>query len=304
MNAPEAKLPSAELQMLPPRVKNDDADQEFRTLLRANGSDPGALWTGGYVDYEWSNGRHLITSYARTMKGQRVLEFGCNYGATAIVLSHLGMDVVAVDTQESLIAAARLNSRRYGAEHIDFLRVSEREPLPFNDSEFDLITCNSVLEYVDPNVLGQRLWDFDRLLRPGGTLLVMGTSNRLAFREIHSRRYFVNYLPPSFDRFFGSVKPFQRGIWPWTIRNRFPDYQDLVLADWGSGIVSAKRAKNVGQARIILLHMLRFVCGTFSISVGSILPNIFMALRKPGPDLKKVSQSDSESSNLIHQTNK
>jgi ubiquinone/menaquinone biosynthesis C-methylase UbiE len=238
------------------------------------------------------------------MKGQRVLEFGCNYGATAIVLSHLGMDVVAVDTEESLIAAARLNSRRYGAEHINFLRVSEGEPLPFNDSDFDLITCNSVLEYVDPNVLAQRLRDFDRLLRPGGTLLVMGTSNRLAFREIHSRRYFVNYLPPSFDRFIGSVKPFQRGVWPWTIRSRFPDYQDLVLADWGSGIVSAKRAKNIGPARIVLLHMLRFVCGAFAISVGSILPNIFMALRKPGPDLKKVNRSDRESSNLIHQTKK
>ena len=303
MKAPAAS--STEVQALSPRVKNDGADQEFRTLLQANGSDPGALWTGGYVDYEWSNGRHLIANYAGTMRGQRVLEFGCNYGATAIVLSYLGMNVVAVDTQEFLIDAARLNSRRYGAEHIDFLRVSERGRLPFNDSDFDLIICNSVLEYVDPNVLAQRLRDFDRLLRPGGTLLVMGTSNRLALREIHSRRYLVNYLPPSFDRLIGSLKPFQRGIWPWTIRSRFPDYQDLVLADWGSGLVSAKRAKNLGPASILLLHVLRFVCGAFAISVGSILPNIFMALRKPGvPDLKKVSRSHRESSNPIDQTEK
>lgn len=49
-------------------------------------------------------------------------------------------------------------------------------------------SCNSVLEYVQLRHLADLLLEIDRVLAPGGVLLVLGTSNRLWPREVHSGR--------------------------------------------------------------------------------------------------------------------
>ena len=168
-------------------------------------------------------------------KGQQVLEFGCNFGATAIMLALLGAEVTAVDINNELMTVAELNARRYGARTIKFELITEEGQLPFSNATFDLVTCASVLEYVEPGRLKVRLRELDRVLKPGGHLLVMGTSNRLAPQEVHSRRWLINYVPRCADQAIGLRNPLQRGIWPWSITDLFPLYRDLVLEDRGKG---------------------------------------------------------------------
>ena len=126
-----------------------------------------------------------------------------------------------------------------------------------------------------------RLRGLDRVLKPGGHLLVMGTSNRLAPQEVHSRRWLINYVPRCADQAIGLRNPLQRGIWPWSITDLFPLYRDLVLEDRGKGFVTAKREGGTALTKIIALNWLRMFGALVGCSIGILVPSIFLVLQKP-----------------------
>ena len=75
----------------------------------------------------------LVAAGLCPVQGKRVLEFGCNKGATSIVLAHYGARVTAVDIDPSSLGMARLNTQRYGIRGIRFQGIEEGERLPFAD---------------------------------------------------------------------------------------------------------------------------------------------------------------------------
>lgn len=202
------------------------AFEEQARKLRLRPRDP---WVGGYVDYEWDHLRLVLDAMPLRLPGMTVLEFGCNVGASAILFAHLGAKVCATDISAGWVSLARLNAERYGIDDIDFAHVADSRRLPFADGQFQLIACNSVLEYVEPDELADVQRELDRVLAPGGMILLTGTSNRLWPQEAHSGRWLVNYLPRWLDRLWG--KPLQRGMWPWQARHGFgPHYRNLDTA--------------------------------------------------------------------------
>jgi len=212
-----------------PQIASAEADQAFRTLVKSYQLNPDNPWIGGYVDFEWQHSRYLFEALENGVTNRKVLEFGCNVGASAIVLALLNAKVTALEIDPQWLDLARANARRYGMENaIDFIQVTDSRLLPFADGEFELITCNSVLEYVNHQQLAEVLRELDRVLKPGGIIMITGTSNRLWPYEPHGQHWFINYWPRAWDRFlFGDRHP-ERGVWPWQLRYGFgPDYRDL-----------------------------------------------------------------------------
>jgi SAM-dependent methyltransferase len=238
------------------------------------GLDPDARFVGGYVDWEWRHARHAFDGLVEPVRGREVLELGCNLGATAIVLAALGAEVTAVDPSADFLALARANAERYelGAR-IAFLHVPDTRCLPLETRSFDWISCNSVLEYVAPEAVAGVLAEIDRVLRPGGIVAILGTSNRLWPREDHSRRWLVNYVPRRLDRLWG---PQQRGISPWTIRRVLRDYDDLTAMDGARLLVALKARMGASRAKLAAAAAL----GRLGLPVGSLGPTISMLLRK------------------------
>ena len=177
-----------------PTICDTAADQQFQLAVREQFPDSYAF-EARYVEHEMAHIGHLFATGVCPVDGKGVLEFGCNIGATSIVLAHYGARVTAVDVSPACLKMARLNTRRYGSAGIRFQPVDEGERLPFADGEFDVVTCNSVLEYVRPELLTGVQRELSRVLKPGGLLLVFGTSNRLSPVEMHSRRM-VQQLHP------------------------------------------------------------------------------------------------------------
>lgn len=106
------------------KVVDDAADATFVAEVRRL-YPRGDKWTVHYVDHEYSRVRHVLTPEICPVGDSGVLEFGCNIGATAIVLAHLGARVTAVDISAGVLRLASLNARRFGVSHsIDFVRVS------------------------------------------------------------------------------------------------------------------------------------------------------------------------------------
>ncbi|NRR28915.1 class I SAM-dependent methyltransferase [Oxalobacteraceae bacterium] len=212
-----------------PVVHSANKQQAFELQASKLGLKPRDPWVGGYVDYEWDHLRLILDVMPLRLEGMRILEFGCNVGASAILFSHLGAKVNATDISEEWVSLARLNAERYDIDNIEFAHVADSRRLPFADRQFDLIACNSVLEYVNEDEIAAVQRELDRVLAPGGMILLTGTSNRLWPQEAHSGRWLVNYLPRLLDRLWG--KSLQRGMWPWAARHGFgPHYRNLDTA--------------------------------------------------------------------------
>lgn len=107
--------------------------------------------------------------------GRRVLDFGCGGGLVAVWAARQGAaEVVAVDAEPSILAAARLlAARRTVGDSLRFLR-RESLPAPAELGLFDLIVAKDVLEHLQGD--HAFLAGAAELLRPGGGL-VLATQN-------------------------------------------------------------------------------------------------------------------------------
>lgn len=263
-----------------PQVVDADAEQRFRQKVRdALRGDPDSIWHGGYVDHVWEKCRQPLVQYLRQSQAKRVLEFGCNIGASSVVLAHLGVQVDAVDIAPRYIEVARENAARYGlSEQIRFTCHADSTALPWPDATFDFLVCNSVLEYVPFGILPQVLAELDRVLAPGGIVFVAGTSNRLSPVEIHSGRWFINYLPRSFGPAADDV---ERGLFPWDVLRGFPGYTQLDVEDRSSTYFDWKVRAGMPAPKRAILKAVDTVSRPLGLPVGLLLPSFSTALRKP-----------------------
>jgi 2-polyprenyl-3-methyl-5-hydroxy-6-metoxy-1,4-benzoquinol methylase len=263
-----------------PRIVDPTADARFRAVVTSMDLDPDDPWIGSaYVDHEWHHGRHAFAA-APSLNARHVLEFGCNVGATAVVLAALGAHVTAVDVDERCVQIARLNAERYGVAHrITFHHVPDTRALPFGAETVDVISCNSVLEYVPDAHLIPVQRELDRVLRPGGDVVVVGTSNRLWPRELHSGLFGVNYLPRRLaDRV--ARRPI-RSVSSWRLRRGFRAYEDLSIAHRTSAFVAMKAGIGMSALKLRLLSGATRATAPFGLSIGMLMPSISLFLRKP-----------------------
>ncbi len=270
---------------MPTRAKlhivDDAADARFRELATSMALDPDDPWVGHqYVDHEWTRGRHAFAAVAPDIVGREVLEFGCHVGASAVVLGALGARATAVDVDDRSVSLARANAARYGVgEKVAFHHVADTRKLPFAAESFDLISCNSVLEYVPDDARSSVQAELDRVLRPGGVVIVMGTSNRLWPRELHSGALGVNYLPRRLAALVAR-RPI-RSVSPWRVRSGFGGYQDLSLGKRASAFLDMKAGMGVSPAKLRLMAAAGRAVAPLGISVGMLMPSVSLFLQKP-----------------------
>ncbi len=257
---------------------SDEAQKAFESAAREMELDPNNKWIGKYVDYEWQHLRNILEEYNFTLEQANVLEFGCNVGASAIVFSILGANVWAIDVSRGMIQLAKLNALRYGVTNISFVYKEDTSCLPFEPNYFDIINCNSVLEYIPNKHLPNIQKELDRVLKVKGRILITGTSNRLWPKEVHSSYWFTNYIPHFFDSFHS--KKIERGIFPWQARYGFgKNYSNIDHEDKGKSFTKSRLTFGANENKLRLLNAIAQLIG---VGPGMILPNISCVLSKHG----------------------
>lgn len=99
----------------------------------------------------------------------RWLDFGCATGGYTEALIHEGADhATGIDIETDRIAQA--TARNEGDERLTFIHVPDYD-LPFDDSSFDGVLLNEVLEHVEDQQRALR--EISRVLRDDGVLVVM-----------------------------------------------------------------------------------------------------------------------------------
>ena len=92
----------------------------------------------------------------------QILDIGCGTGANLEMLAEFGA-AQGVDVSADALAFCR-------ARGLDQVRQGEAEQLPYDDSQFDLVTALDVVEHLDDDLGG--LKEMRRVLRPQGRALI------------------------------------------------------------------------------------------------------------------------------------
>ena len=103
---------------------------------------------------------------AGDVRGRRVLDAGCGHGPLMVGLRDHGAVVAGFDLSPAMIdiAADRLGSD----SEVQVADLSA--PRPYDDDEFDIVTCSLALHYVQD--WAPALAELRRVLKPGGRLVV------------------------------------------------------------------------------------------------------------------------------------
>ena len=75
-----------------------------------------------------------------------ILEIGCGTGKNTIFLSQIGTRVDALDFSEGMIEKAK---EKVKAENVRFSLADLSQTWPCEDSSYDLVVCNLVLEHIE-----------------------------------------------------------------------------------------------------------------------------------------------------------
>lgn len=159
---------------------------------------------------------HLADFVRSLPEAGRALDLGCGDGRLGALLA--ARRLVAADV--SGVALERARRRLPEAELIE---VAPDEPLPFEDSAFDLVLCAETIEHVrDVQLL---LSEARRTLRPGGTLAVTTPA--------HGRLTGVAVLLRGFERRFDPLSPHLRFFTARSLR--------VLLGELGFDVARASR---------------------------------------------------------------
>ncbi len=116
-------------------------------------------------------------------QGRDVLEVGCGIGTDGARFARAGARYTGVDPTATALELAR---RRFELEGLDGRLLSAAATdLPFENKSFDLVYSHGVIHHIDSTA--EAVEEFRRVLRPGGTALVM-------LYHRHSLNYYVTIM--------------------------------------------------------------------------------------------------------------
>ena len=114
----------------------------------------------------------------------RILEWGCKHAPDACLMRFVLGDEVEIDGYD--FDRGDIYEEFYTTARMKFVAAGHTYLLPYGDESFDAVLGSGVLEHVA--VPSQSLTELYRVVRVGGTLIIMFLPNRLSWTEWALRR--------------------------------------------------------------------------------------------------------------------
>ena len=128
------------------------------------------FWNNAQATYSTDGKEYSswLDKYSEELKSckTKALDLGCGIGYDSEYLTQKGLEVLACDFSD--VALKRLKDR---LPMVETMLVDISEPLPFDDSSFDLIVADLSLHYFDEKTAAKIMEEIKRILTEKGCLL-------------------------------------------------------------------------------------------------------------------------------------
>lgn len=124
----------------------------------------------------------LVRPLFGTVARRDVADIGCGTGRHAAWLAHEGARVTAIDFSPAMLDRARSKS---GTSQIRFVQHDLAEPLPLDDTSFDLVISCLVADHIEnlPDYFGE----LRRICRPAGRVVLSVMHPAMMLRGVQAR---------------------------------------------------------------------------------------------------------------------
>jgi len=122
--------------------------------------------------------RRIVAAVAKSHpRPGRILDVGCWPGYLSMYFKTTGWEVDAIDLKPDRIAPVGRSGVRINGQNLN-----ETPELPYGEASFDCIVFTEILEHLDPQSIPRLMAEFERTLRPGGTI-ILTTPNRFSLNK-------------------------------------------------------------------------------------------------------------------------
>lgn len=148
------------------------------------------------IDIYW---RKKAIKLLQKEKPQTILDIATGTGDFAIeALKLTPKKIVGVDISEGMLAVGREKIKKLGKENVIELRTGDSAHLPFSDNSFDALTASFGVRNFENLLLG--LTDMYRVMKPGGTCVILEFSKPKTFPFKQLYNFYFRYILPIIGR--------------------------------------------------------------------------------------------------------
>ncbi len=154
------------------------------------------------IDVKW---RKKVVAIVGKNNPKQILDIATGTGDLAIMMANLNPDrIVGLDISEGMLEVGRQKIAKAQLSDTIEMVVGDSENMPFKDNTFDAITVSfGIRNFAN---LDKGLKEIRRVLKPGGTFVVLETSNPTKFPFKQGYRFHTSVLLPIIGKLFSKDK--------------------------------------------------------------------------------------------------
>ena len=154
------------------------------------------------IDVKW---RNKVVKIVGNKQPENILDIATGTGDLAINLAATNAkEIIGLDISNGMLEVGRKKITSKKLENIISLVIGDSENLPFEDNTFDAITVAFGVRNFEN--LEKGLTEINRVLKPGGTFVVLETSVPTKFPFKQGYQLYSRYILPTIGKLFSKDK--------------------------------------------------------------------------------------------------
>lgn len=154
------------------------------------------------IDVKW---RKKVVAIVGENSPKQILDIATGTGDLAIMLSQLHPDkIIGLDISEGMLSVGKEKIAKANLSEMIEMIVGDSENMPFEDAAFDAITVSfGVRNFAN---LDKGLQEINRVLKPGGILVILETSVPRKFPYKQGYHFHTSVILPIIGKLFSKDK--------------------------------------------------------------------------------------------------
>jgi len=154
------------------------------------------------IDISW---RKKVVQIVSKNNPQQILDIATGTGDLALMMSTLAPEkIIGLDISEGMLSVGKEKISKAQLNDKIEMVVGDSEDIPYADNTFDAITVSfGVRNFVN---LDKGLGEIRRVLKPGGILVILETSNPTKFPFKQGYKFYTSFILPVIGKLFSKDK--------------------------------------------------------------------------------------------------